>query len=87
MSSNVAISTSNTLSKVGAHLRWLLEKSGIDPENGGTVISIGVRSNEEQSRLISTLLREYDANNMQRSDTDAAFVRVHGVPIFVVVSK
>jgi len=87
MSDNAAVTTSNTLSKVGAHLRWLIEKSGVNPENGSAIITIGVRNNEDQSRMIATLLREYDANHMQRTDTDSTYVRVHGVPIFVVVSK
>ena len=73
-----------TFSKLGAHLRWLIEKSEIDPENA--VVSIQVKTNHDQSLLISTMLREMDHSCMQHHDGYPHMVVVHGVPIWVVVA-
>jgi hypothetical protein len=73
-----------TLSKFGAHLRWLIEKSEIDPE--GVVVSIQVKSNYDQSLLFSTMLRESDISCMTRYDQYPHMMVIHGVPVWVVVN-
>jgi hypothetical protein len=82
-----AISVQNTLDKFGAHLRWLLEKSGIDPET--VVISIGVQNVEDQSRMISTFLREFNPQTMVRCENGehAGFIGVHGVPVWAILNR
>jgi hypothetical protein len=72
-----------TLRKFGAHLRWLIEKSGVEPEH--TVVCINVHTTEEQSKLISTLLREFDHATMTRRDEYSQLVVIHGVPLWVCV--
>src|SRR6266550_4580301 len=77
--------TKNSLRKLGADVRWLVEKSGVDPEKA--LITIGVDTTEEQSGLISTLIIEFDATCMSRVETHPHHVKVHGVNIFVIVHK
>ena len=74
-----------TLSKFGADLRWLLEKSGVDPEK--VTVSIGVRGNDGQSKVIATLLREYNPTTMRRWDKYPNMLVIHGVPVWVQVTK
>jgi hypothetical protein len=73
-----------TLSKFGAHLRWLIEKSEIDPE--GVVVSVQVKNSYDQSMLISTMLCEFDGSCMQRYDQQPHMVVLHGVPVWVMVT-
>ncbi len=80
----VATATSNALRKLGAHLRWLLEREGVDPEQ--CVISLGVPDEVARSQMISALLRDFDAATMTRHDGFAEVVVVHGVPICITVS-
>lgn len=86
-------SSSNTLRKVGADLRWLMQKSGVDPERSspehpaGAVVSIAVNTTVDQSLLISTILREFDADVMHREDQNPHCVRVFGVWLCVLVKE
>jgi len=80
----VAISTTNTLRKLGAHLRVMLELEGVDPEQ--CVISLGVPDEVAKSQMISALLRDFDPATMRRHDEFTAIVVVHGVPICVTTS-
>jgi hypothetical protein len=85
MTSMVHHSTEPTLRKMGAHIRWLMNSAGVDPE-GATVV-IAVRNNEEQSLMISKLLREFDGRCMTRHDKFPQTVIVHGVPITIIVKQ
>ena len=76
------LSREPTLSKFGADLRWLCEKSGIDPET--VVVSINVKNNADQSRVLSTFLREYNGATMKRYDSAPHMVQIHGVPVWVI---
>lgn len=78
-------STEPTLRKLGSHLRWFIEKCGVDAER--VIISIGVKAEQDRSLLISGLLREFDASCMKRNDHHAEFVELHGVKLFVVIPK
>ena len=80
-----ATSTVNMLSKLGADLRWFLEREGVDPER--CVVSIGVAGEVERSRVISAMLRDFDARTMRHFDAEPAMVVAHGVPLFVVAKK
>lgn len=75
------LSREPTLRKAGAHLRWLLEKSGINPER--CVISIGVKDEVEKSLMISTFLRDFDGRCMTRHDSHPAYIEVLGVKLVV----
>jgi hypothetical protein len=72
-----------TLRKLGAHLRWFIEKSGVEPEHA--VVCINVHTTEEQSKLISRLLSEFDGTTMTRRDEYSQLVVVHGVPLWICV--
>lgn len=79
---SAATSTEKTLLKFGAHLRWLIEKSGINPET--TVVTIGVKDVAEKQRLLSTIAREFDRNYMVTSPLQGDAVVIFGVPVFVM---
>lgn len=76
------LSREPTLSKFGADLRWLCEKSGIDPET--VVVSIGVKTNVDQSAVLSTFLREFNGATMRRYDKHPHMVVMHGVPVWII---
>lgn len=77
-----ATSTDKTLRKFGANLRWLIEKSGINPE--ATVVTIGVKDVAAKGRLLSTIAREFDRECMTTSVTMGDAVIIFGVPVFVM---
>ena len=78
-------SSSPTLRKLGAHLRWLIESAGVDPEKAHFVIAVADET--ERSLMISKFLREFDAASMTRLDSHPQHVRVHGVLISIVIGK
>ena len=79
------LTSANLLSKVGAHLRRLLESQGIDAESVG--VTIAVRSETDKSLMISAMLRGYDSAVMRRFDNASDITIVHGVPIRVIVQQ
>lgn len=81
----VAVSMEPTLRKLGAHLRWFIEKNGVNSED--VIVSIGVKSENDRSLLISGFLREFDKDTMKRWDKAPDGVQVHGVKVFVVLPK
>lgn len=79
-----AAPTSNpTLGKVGADMRWLLEKSGIDPESA--LVTITVHDDASKDRLISTFAAEFDQSQMFRDEQFPDIVVVHGIRMIVVM--
>jgi len=78
------ISREPTLSKLGADLRWLCEKSGVDPET--VVVSINVKSLSDQSEMMTTFLREFNGSMMKRNDKHQHLFVLHGVPVWVLCS-
>lgn len=85
MSNGVDTSTSNTLRKLGAHLRWHMEKSGVDADAATAVIV--VPDETQRSRLIDSMLRDFDQSCMKADDAKPGQVMVHGVRIAVVVKE
>lgn len=80
----VTTSTQNTLRKLGADLRWLVEKSGLNPEE--MIVSLGVKTAHEQSLMLTTFLREFDGATMMRYDAFPHMIQLNGVTVWVVVS-
>lgn len=80
-----AATNQNALAKLGAHLRWMVEQQGIDPET--IIISVGVKGEIEKSLMISAFLRNFDGKVMRRMDDMPDCVIVHGIPIVVVADK
>jgi hypothetical protein len=78
----VATSTHNTLRKLGADLRWLVEKCGVAPEL--IHVAIVVRSQAEVDKIAAGFEREFDAASMERGDRGNKIV-VHGVRIAAVI--
>ena len=79
-----AVSTENTLRKVGSHLRWFMEKSGVNPEKAA--VCIVVDSHAERDSIAARFAAEFVAGEMQRvASTDGAVVA--GVKIFVTVKE
>ena len=62
----IATSTQNILRKLGAHLRWMLEKEGLKPEEVSVAICVG--NETEKSLMISAFLRDFDKSSMARND-------------------
>lgn len=81
----VAISAENTLRKLGAHLRWFIERAGVDPEKCHVII--GVPSTIDQSLIRSEMLREFDKGTMTDNASAPTTTWVHGVPITICVTK
>lgn len=79
----VATSSQNTLRKLGSHLRWMIEKEGIDAEK--VRVAICVNDETEKSLMISAFLREFEKQTMTRNDLTPNCVVVHGVPIWIVI--
>ena len=79
------VSTVNMLSKVGADLRWFLEREGVDPEQ--CVVSIGVNDEAARDQLLAALRRDFDGKTMRHFDAELAMVISHGVPMFVIAKK
>ncbi len=80
----VTTPTQNTLRKFGADLRWLVEKSGLDPER--LVVSLGVKDSHDQSLMLSTFLREFDGETMMRYDAFPHMIQLNGVTVWVIVT-
>ncbi len=77
-----ATSTVNMLSKVGADLRWFLEREGVDPER--CVVSIGVPDEVAVAAVSETFRRDYVAGRMERRDDCPLMIVAHGVRMAVV---
>jgi hypothetical protein len=84
-SHRASVTRENTLSKVGAALRWFLEREGIDPES--CVVSIGVCTSADAQKLMTAFLREFDEAMMFRRSDVPPMVIAHGVPLCVMVKK
>lgn len=79
----MAVSVENTVRKVGAHLRWLLEKSGVDAE--AAHVMIGVRTVDDRRKLLQHITNNFDEAVMSTATNDRMSVRVHGVLVSVGV--
>lgn len=77
-----AVSTQNTLSKAAAHLRWLVEKSGVNPE--GVFVAIVVNTDVEREKLEAQLKTEFDPATMTRGPHR---IIAHGVKIAVTKAQ
>jgi hypothetical protein len=75
-----ATSTDNTLQKASSHLRWLVEKSGVDPERA--VVCIVVDTAAERDRIDATFAREHDHRTMAKTGKPHQVV-ANGVKIMV----
>lgn len=83
--SEVAPGTVNTIRKLGAHLRWAIEKEGVDVESAAVVIL--VKDEVERSKMISAFLRNFDPETMAASAEHPGKIIVHGVAVIVSVKK
>jgi hypothetical protein len=81
----VAISMQNTLRKVGADLRWQLEKCGISAEKAYVVIVVETKA--ERDRVIEGFARDYDSAVMRHADGAPHQIIIHGVRIAVRVRE
>ena len=77
------VSTTNTLSKLGAHLRWLAEREGVDPER--CIVSVGVRGEDGLRKMTDAFARDFDAATMRHDARYPSIYVVHGVPICLVL--
>ncbi len=72
-------STTNMLSKVGADLRWFIEREGVDPTK--CIVSIGVPDGAALERMKAMYGRDFDARSMSRDERYPAIVVSHGIPL------
>jgi hypothetical protein len=77
-------STQNTLRKLGAHLRWFIEKSGVNPE--GVYVAIVVNSKADHDRITAAFAQEHDRQFMVRFETPDR-IAINGVKVTVTVAK
>ena len=77
----------DSLAKLGATARWLLEKAGIQPEGSDTLVCIGVRNENEKDKLIARMQYEFDARVMTRLQQSTSVMQIHGVWFSVVVAQ
>ena len=82
MSGVVKTATQNTLRKLGADARWLLDKNGVDAEKA--YIAILVETPAERDRMMVAFQDEFDKASMTRTTST---ITVHGVKIFVTVKE
>ena len=73
-----------TLAKFGAHLRWLIEQSGVNPER--CTASIIVPNAEAEAKLIDVFKKNYDAKIMKRDSNHPSVIVVHGVAVVITIS-
>lgn len=71
-----------TLRKAGADFRWLIEKSGVNPETA--LVTIGVPTRADRDRLSVTLVNEFDQECMWRDGQFDHIVEVFGLRIVIV---
>lgn len=80
-----APTSSKTLAKLGSHLRWQIEKAGVDPESVDVVILVGTDKEGEQLR--ASLQSEFDDGVMKRSKSAPHVIVVHGVCLQIGVRE
>lgn len=85
MTSKSAVSTTNTLSKLGAHLRWQVEKSGVDPEK--VDVFIVVRTKDEAALIKARFLEDFDPAAMTHNKNAPHLFCVHGVKIHFGITE
>ena len=85
MSGAVAHSTQNTLRKLGADLRWFVEKNGVDPQKA--TVMLCVESLADRDKLIDGFGREYEGEVMKRWAHAPFQIMVHGIGIAIVVKE
>jgi hypothetical protein len=81
----VATTGSNTLSKLGAHLRWMAEQEGVDPEK--MIVSVGVTNDADVGRMVEAFDRHFDPETMKRDKSFRNCVFVYGIPIVIVKNQ
>jgi hypothetical protein len=79
-----ATSTTNTMNKASAHLRWLVEKAGVNPE--GVIVAFIVPTAADRDRLVGRFAEEYDAETMTKSQHRHQVI-ANGVKIAVSVRE
>jgi hypothetical protein len=79
-----ATSTTNTLNKASAHIRWLVEKAGVNPE--GIIVALIVPTAADRDRLVGRLAKEYDAKTMTKSQSRNQVI-ANGVKFAVTVRE
>lgn len=84
MTGGVATSTQNTLRKLGANLRWFIEKSGVKPEE--VYVAIVVNSKADRDKITAAFTREHDRETMTRFETPDRLA-ISGVKVTVTVAK
>lgn len=80
-----ARSAERTLGKLGAHLRWQIEKAGVDPEAADVVILVDALA--EAERLTTAFHEGFDGSVMSRAPTQPSLFVVHGVRIRIGVRE
>ena len=85
MSGVPAISAENTLRKASSHLRWLIEKAGVNPESA--IVCVIVETAVDRDRLMARLADEFDAKTMTRCTASSHQVVANGVRIAVTVRE
>lgn len=76
----------DSLSKLGASTRWLIEKAGIKPEGDRVMFVIGVRDKNEQDKMLARINYEFDGRVMERS-AEPSVIKLHGIWFSVVVTQ
>lgn len=79
----VAVSNENTLRKACAHMRWQVEKCGVDAES--CAIAIVVADETAKAKIISGFLRDFDPTSMRRENDHPERIIVHGIRVGVYV--
>jgi hypothetical protein len=76
-----ATSTENTVSKLGAHLRWAIEREGVAPE--GVITVMLFQDAADRDRMMRALARNASAE--KRGESDPYKFYLHGVPLILSV--
>ena len=78
MAGQAAISSDNTFQKAAANLRWLVEKSGVNPETLPCVCIVAA-CRADQDKIAATIGREL------KMATDPDRITAHGIRFVVTV--
>ena len=85
MSGAPATSSENTLNKASAHLRWLIEKAGVDPERA--IVSVILEKAADRDKVEARFVDEFKAATMSRNPASPHQIVANGVRIAVTVRE
>lgn len=85
MSGAPATSSENTLNKASAHLRWLIEKSGVNPERA--IVCVILDTVADRDKLEARFADEFRPATMSKSSASPHQIVANGVKITVTVRE